>query len=317
MNWFGQLFSRRRRYHELSESIREHLDETIEELMDKGASREEAARAARSQFGNVALVEERGREVWQWPTVESVWADLKYALRQLRKHLLFPRSNPIGHQLGDPKRSYTIVGVAKDSKDIRVNEHAVAMAYFPYTQVEGAPSTLQVEARTSGSPLALLPSITKAVQEIDPNLPLERPMTELAVFQDSYLQQRLLSKLALCLGLLATLLVALGLYGTLSYRVSRRPEIGVRMALGAQRSQVLFLVVRESLRIAAVGVAFGVPLAFLAGYLVRSMLFGLTPYDWLSFVIAFICVAGIGVMAGWVPAQQAASIDPMQALRNE
>jgi ABC-type antimicrobial peptide transport system permease subunit len=103
-----------------------------------------------------------------------------------------------------------------------------------------------------------------------------------------------------------------------SYRVSRRTaEIGVRMALGAQRPQVLFLVLRESMRMAAVGVALGIPFALLAGYLVRSMLFGLAPYDWLSFVIAFICVAGIGVMAGLEPAQRAASINPTQALRNE
>ncbi len=82
---FRQLFSRRRRYHELSESIREHLDETIEELMENGMSREDAARAARRQFGNVALLEERSREVWQWPTIESAWADVKFALRQLRR----------------------------------------------------------------------------------------------------------------------------------------------------------------------------------------------------------------------------------------
>jgi hypothetical protein len=85
VNWFRQLLSRRRHYHELSESIREHLDETIEELVDNGMLREEAARAARRRFGNVALLEERGREVWQWPTLESIWADVNFALRQLRR----------------------------------------------------------------------------------------------------------------------------------------------------------------------------------------------------------------------------------------
>lgn len=85
MNWFRQLFSRRRRYHELSESIREHLDETIDELVDNGMSREEAAHAARRRFGNAALLEERAREVWQYPTIESIWADVKFALRQLRR----------------------------------------------------------------------------------------------------------------------------------------------------------------------------------------------------------------------------------------
>ena len=85
MNRFIQRFCRRRRYSELSQSIREHLDETIEELVDNGMTREDAARAARRQFGNVALLEERSREVWQWPTIESVWADVKFALRQLRR----------------------------------------------------------------------------------------------------------------------------------------------------------------------------------------------------------------------------------------
>jgi predicted permease len=85
VTWFSERLSRLRRFHELSESIREHLDETIEELVDNGMSREEAARAARRQFGNVALLEERSREVWQWPTIESAWADVKFALRQLRR----------------------------------------------------------------------------------------------------------------------------------------------------------------------------------------------------------------------------------------
>ena len=86
MNWFDQRFSRHRRYHELSQTIREHLEETIAELVDNGMSREEAARVARRQFGNVALLEERSREVWQWPTVESVLADLKFALRSCAGH---------------------------------------------------------------------------------------------------------------------------------------------------------------------------------------------------------------------------------------
>jgi predicted permease len=85
VSWFKQRFSRRRRYNELSESMREHLEETTEELMDHGTSREEAALAARRQFGNFALLEERSREVWQWPTMESIWADVKFALRQLRR----------------------------------------------------------------------------------------------------------------------------------------------------------------------------------------------------------------------------------------
>src|SRR5882672_7528416 len=83
--WLKNLFSRGRRYEDLSASIQEHFEEKIEELMEAGMLREEAVRTARREFGNVALIEQRGREAWQWPTTESVWADVKFALRQLRK----------------------------------------------------------------------------------------------------------------------------------------------------------------------------------------------------------------------------------------
>jgi len=85
MKWLTQLFSRRRRYDDLSVSIQEHLEEKIEELMDDGLSREEATRRARREFGNVTLTEERSREAWQWPTLESIWADVRYAFRRLAK----------------------------------------------------------------------------------------------------------------------------------------------------------------------------------------------------------------------------------------
>jgi hypothetical protein len=85
MSWFGRIFSRRRRFEELSESMREHLSEKVEELVDGGMARPDAEFAARREFGNVTRIEERSREVWQWPRFESVWADLKYAVRQARR----------------------------------------------------------------------------------------------------------------------------------------------------------------------------------------------------------------------------------------
>src|SRR5271156_4795766 len=86
MNWFKQLLTRRRRrYDELSETIREHLEEKVADLMDDGMTRNQAERAARREFGNVTLIEQRSREVWQWPTLESIWADVRFALRQLWK----------------------------------------------------------------------------------------------------------------------------------------------------------------------------------------------------------------------------------------
>jgi ABC-type antimicrobial peptide transport system permease subunit len=192
------------------------------------------------------------------------------------------------------------------------------MAYYPYTQGDGTPSTLQVELRTKGDPLLALAPAERVVRAMDAKIPLEKPMTQSAVFEDSYAQQRLFSRLAMFFGLLAALLVGIGLYGTLSYRISRRStEIGVRMALGAQRGQVVRMVMRESLQIAVLGVALGIPLAMLAGYFMGSMLFGLEPYDRGTVLASLAGVVLIGLAAGYFPARRASSIDPMQALRSE
>jgi predicted permease len=232
---------------------------------------------------------------------------------------LMPNTNPIGHLLGDLKdRPYTIVGVAGDSKYRSVDEKPRAMAYYPYTQNDTAPPTIQVELRTAGDPLAVLVSAERAVHEMDANVPLEKPMTQTEAFEDSYSQQRLFARLAAFFGLLAALLVGIGLYGTLSYRISQRSsEIGVRMALGAQRRQVLGMVLGQSFRITAAGIGLGIPLALLAGHFMGSMLFGLQSWDEFTLLAALLGVAAVGLAAGYLPARRAASIDPMQALRSE
>jgi predicted permease len=232
---------------------------------------------------------------------------------------LLPNTNPIGHQLGDPEKDhYTIVGVATDSKYRSVDEAPRAMAYYPYTQNEDARSTLQVELRTVGNPIALLPTVERALHQMDANLPLEQPMTQAAVFEDSYAQQRLFSRLAMFFALLAAFLVGIGLYGTMAYRVNRKKvEIGVRMAMGAQRSQVLYLVLRETFQIAVLGTAAGIPIALIVGHFMGSMLYELQPYDRLSLVAALLGIAGVSLMAGLIPAHRAASINPVQALRSE
>jgi ABC-type antimicrobial peptide transport system permease subunit len=158
----------------------------------------------------------------------------------------------------------------------------------------------------------------QAVRVIDANLPLEKPMTQAAVFEDSFSDQRLFARLSLFFGLLAALLVAIGLYGMLSYRISRRTtEIGVRMALGARRRQILAMVLREAVRITAIGIAIGVPLALLASHFMGSMLFGLEPTDKPTLFAALLGILAVGLAAGYIPAHRAASIDPMRALRSE
>jgi predicted permease len=228
--------------------------------------------------------------------------------------------SPLGHHIavstGPGSPQFAIVGVAADSRYTSVQEGSVPMAYLPYTQI-GA-GTMHFEVRSQGSPGALFPEVRRAVRESNPDIALLQPMTQEEQFQQGYNQQRLFARCSIFFGLLAALLVATGLYGTLAYRVSRRTaEIGVRMALGAQRRQVLWMVLRESLAVTAAGVIVGLPLAIVIGRALRAILFGLGPADPVTFAAALAGMALVTLIASLIPARRAASVDPMQALRTE
>lgn len=230
---------------------------------------------------------------------------------------LMPGKNPIGHQLGSEKFRWTIVGVVKDSKYTRVDENPIPMAYYPYTQLNGI-RHLEVEVRVKGTGTSILPSIERAVHTLDSNLPLENPMTQQAVFEQSYSSSQMFSRLSAFFGLLAAFLVAIGLYGTLAYRLGRRTaEIGVRMALGAKPFEILWMLVRESLQVTAVGLALGLVVALLCAEFMESLLFGLKPRDPVTFAGALLMVVFVSLAASFLPARQAALIAPVQALRTE
>lgn len=227
---------------------------------------------------------------------------------------LLPHTDPLGHRLGEKT---TIIGVVKDSKYTRVSEKPEPMAYYAYTQINGV-GHMEVEVRTTSRPTALLDSVRKVVQSMDPNLPLENPMAQQAVFEHSYQAQQLFSRLSSFFGLLAAFLVVIGLYGTFSYRVSRRTaEIGVRMALGAARPTVLWMLLRESLMVAAIGLAIGLPVALFSAGLMESLLYGLKPRDPVTFAVSFVLVVLVCLAASLLPARRAAAIEPMVALRSE
>jgi predicted permease len=229
------------------------------------------------------------------------------------------KGDPLGHTAGGvkPEKWFTIVGVAADSKYTSVEEKPRPMLYFPFCQRRSV-SDMQVELHTLGDPEALIPSVRAVLHDLDPNLPMQKPMTQRAQFDESFWQARLFARLSMFFGLLAALLVATGLYGALAYRVSRRTsEIGVRMALGAQRSGILWMVLRESLLISVAGVVVGVPLAIAGAQLMRSMLFGVVPGDSTSFFVALFGVTVVALAASAIPARRAASVDPIVALRYE
>ena len=177
---------------------------------------------------------------------------------------------------------------------------------------------MQYELHTSGDPRMLIPEAAKVVHEFNPNLPLQKPVTQQDQFAETVSQERLIANLSVFFGGLAAFLVAIGLYGTISYGISRRTmEIGVRMALGAQRREVLRMVLLESFSVAAVGLSVGIPASLAAATTLRSMLYGLSSSDPLTILVAFAGITMVTLAAAFLPAHRAASIDPMRALRME
>jgi predicted permease len=227
---------------------------------------------------------------------------------------------PLEHQVGLSDRAdgqYNIVGVVADSKYTDVREAAVPTAYFVYTQVRGN-TTLHFEVRTAGDPATWMTTIRRTVDDYSPGLALLQPQTQKAQFDRNFSDERVFFRLSMFFGLLAALLVATGLYGTVAYTVSRRTsEVGVRMALGAQRGQVLWMILRGSLGVTLAGVALGVPLAMAATKVLQSMLFGVKPRDPVTFAAALLGIALVALLASLIPAMRAASVDPMVALRDE
>lgn len=230
-----------------------------------------------------------------------------------------PNLDPLGHTFGlnNGQFTFTIVGVVKNHKYRSIDEEPVPMAWCEYAQIPVL-GGMDVEMRVHGEPLAILPTVRKAVEQLDPNLPLIQPMTQRAQYDLTIANQMLFARLAGFFGLLAAALVATGLYGALSYRVSMRTaEIGVRMAMGAQRGQVVWMILKDSLFVTATGVVIGIPLSIALGRLLASTLYGVMPLDLATYLLAFIGLAGIALGASAVPAVRAANVEPLIALRTE
>src|SRR5262249_14612148 len=226
----------------------------------------------------------------------------------------------IGHQVqlgGHNSTQFTIIGVAADFKYTAMREDARPMAYLPFVQWTGI-DTRQIELRTAGDRETFWPQVRRAVAEFAPDLPLLSPASQRQQLEDTLSQERLFARLSAFFGILAVLLVATGLYGTMAYKVTRRiPEIGVRMALGAQRSDVLWMVLRESFILCVVAMVIGLPAGFALARFMRSMLYGLEPSDPIALVASLAGIAVVALVATFLPARRASAVDPMVALRCE
>jgi predicted permease len=209
-----------------------------------------------------------------------------------------------------------VVGVVQDSKYARLNEPAPPTFFMPYTQVPPQPMT--VEVRTTGDALALTATVRAAVSRVDPGLPLMQVRTQEQQIAETIRGPRTFAALTAVSGAIGLLLACIGLYGVVAYDAKRRTnEIGVRMALGAQRSDVLRLVMGQALWIVTIGAAFGLVLAVFGSRLISNQLFGVQPSDFSTLASAAALLVAVACLAVFIPARRASHFDPTQALRCE
>jgi predicted permease len=234
----------------------------------------------------------------------------------------YPQSDPLGHALtfdyGRPPRlSHEIVGVAKDARLNNIRDQPRRTFYLPYTQFDVLSKTF-VLVRSAGEPALLRRAIQELVKRHDPAIPVAAYRTLDEQIDRVLRPERLVASLSLSFGLLATALAALGLYGVMAFSVARRTrEIGVRMALGAKRGDVLRMVLREAASMAAGGILIGAVLALALGRYVEAQLYGVGGRDLATLVVAAGVLAGVALASGWLPARRASRVDPALTLRQE
>jgi predicted permease len=229
----------------------------------------------------------------------------------------FKGREAVGQRFGyGEKPDIEIIGVVKDARVNTVREAVLPMAFYPLTPMPGYVGSLDV--RVAGDPHALITSLRRAIAESDPKLPIDRIVTVADQAGSTLSQERLISRLTTLLSVLALALACLGLYGLMSYAVKQRTaELGLRLALGAPRGSVLWMVFRESLLLIAAGLAIGLPAVVAASRLVGTILFEVSPNDPATLGIAMTVLLFVGAWAGYLPAWRASNVDPLTALKEE
>jgi ABC-type antimicrobial peptide transport system permease subunit len=216
-------------------------------------------------------------------------------------------------------REMEIIGVARNTRYDDVAGDFPAIVYMPFEQNLNVPvQEMTFFLRTTGDPLAYTSTVREIVHKADARIPVTNLGTQAAQIDGEMSQEILFARLCTGFAILALAIACVGLYGTMSYTVARRTgEIGIRMALGAQRGTVVWMILREVVILAAVGLAISVPTALGTSKFVESFLFGIQPNDPRALVAAVVILLGAALLAGYVPAHKASRIDPMIALRHE
>lgn len=243
-------------------------------------------------------------------------------INQKMAHYYFGNRSPIGRHIGfgnEPGATadMEVIGVVKDFKYLGMRQKITRQAIIPYLALPFA-LNMTSYVRTSMPPDQAFNLVRRAVANLDRNLPVYNLTTIEDTIDASLLNERLVAGLSALFGALATLLAVIGLYGVMAYTVEQRTrEIGIRVALGAQRGNVVWLVLREVMAMVAIGFAIGLPLAWFASKMVASLLFGIQPNDPVTIAGAVAVLGSVVLIAGYVPAVRASRVDPLRALRYE
>lgn len=230
----------------------------------------------------------------------------------------FGNENPVGRRITfvDEKRDLEIVGVSANLRYGGLKEESPTTVFVAVRQF--APDGVTYALRTSGDPLSYAKSVRQIVRQADSRIPVTNLVTQAAEIDRTITHEAMFAKLCTGFAVLALLIACAGLYGTMSYNVARQvSEIGIRMALGAQRGVVVWMILRRALLLAGAGLAVSAPVAFIASRLVKSFLFETQPNDPGTLALAGVVLLSAAILAGYAPARRASRIDPAVALRNE
>ena len=263
-------------------------------------------------FGTAVLA---GREFAQTDTPESPKVAI---VNNTLARYFFGKDNPIGKRISiEDYKDLEIVGVVADTKYRDLKEPPPRTAYIPYSQYTNTDQRVLC-VRATGDVSAVVAAIRQVVRSLDSNLPVFGIKTFAQHINDSISRERLVALLSSLFGLFALLLAALGLYGVVAYSVTRRTrEIGIRLALGAQRASVLRLVLRDTLLLTIIGICIGLSATFFGTRLIKHLLFELLPNDPFIVTIAALLMISIAIIAGYLPGRRAARVNPVVALRYE
>jgi predicted permease len=232
---------------------------------------------------------------------------------------MWPDGSPLGRILVVNDRQYQVVGVSKDARLRNALESPLPFLYVPSWQNNFRPQIdTRLLARVAGDPQTMLPLLRRAITGLDPNVPIAEDVPMTQQVNARYMPVLLTSSVLTCSGIIALFLSMIGLYGMLAFAVSQRTrEIGIRMALGAHTADVLKLVVGQGLRLAFAGVSIGLLAALAATRLMKSLLYGVSATDPLTFITIALLLTSVALLAAFVPARRATKVDPMVALRCE